>query len=451
MTHKLNYNLILDADSYKMSHKPLYPEGTTGLHSYIEARSKNDVIIPFGLQMWIKKTLLTPFTRSDIDEAETFAKNHGEPFNRTDWEYILEKYDGFLPLTIHAIPEGTPVVSSSPIVTVECTDPNVFWLSSYIETSLQRGVWYPTTIASNDRKNFMALTEFYNKYSDAPGMIPFSLHDFGGRGGTSEESVQIGSAAHLVYFMGSDSISGIRAANHYYHSAMSAFSVPATEHSIQCAYGPDKQREYLTKVLDTYAKPNAIVSIVLDGYDIFREARLLCTEFKDKIVQSQAKVVFRPDSGDALDVIAGLLSMQSNAFGFTVNSKGLKVINNVGIIQGDGIDLAMMRSILRVSTDLGYAPENVIFGSGGALIQKVNRDTYKFAQKVSSILINGVWQDVFKDPITDQGKKSKAGRLVNENMVKVYETGKLLVDDTLDTIRERAKSMVILYRCIDKL
>jgi nicotinamide phosphoribosyltransferase len=48
---------------------------------------------------------------------------------------------------------------------------------------------------------------------------------------------------------------------------------------------------------------------------------------------------------------------------------------------------------------------------GGALLQIVDRDTQKFAMKASSACINGEWRDVVKDPITDAGKKSKAGRV----------------------------------------
>src|SRR5277367_2222494 len=55
---------------------------------------------------------------------------------------------------------------------------------------------------------------------------------------------------------------------------------------------------------------------------------------------------------------------------------------------------------------------------GGALLQQVNRDTQKFAMKCSSATVDGIEVDVFKDPITDDGKRSKAGRL---DLVKVRE------------------------------
>lgn len=458
---QLKTNLILMTDSYKLSHFAAYPKHISGMFSYIEARSKGDIMVPFGLQLFIKKYLTTAITLADIDEAEEFAKLHGEPFNRAGWEKVVNVHNGYLPITIRAVPEGTRVPSGNAIVTVECTDPDLPWMASYIETALLRAVWYGTTIATNDYKNWRAIRRFALETSDTEDLVPFTLHDFGGRGVSSGESAEVAGAAHLVYFMGSDTIEGIRAANHYYNSPMSAFSVPATEHSIQCSYGPMGQREYLETVIDQYAKPGAIVSIVIDGYDTFREAQTLCS-LKEKIIASNARIVFRPDSGDPLEIIPRLLQMQEMAFGAKLNTKGYKVINNVGIIQGDGVDHDSMVAILEKITSLGYSASNIVFGSGGGLLQKVNRDTYKFAMKASAVLVGKKWVDIFKDPVTDPGKKSKSGRLSLfkstitgelatlpmegdstdwvDQMVIMYKAGELLNETTLDEIRARAKA-----------
>jgi nicotinamide phosphoribosyltransferase len=459
----LNYNVILDTDSYKLSHSSVYPEGIEGMFSYVESRSKDETVMLFGLQMWIKRYLTIPVTTEMIDEAEAFSNAHGEPFNREGWEHIVCEYNGYLPLKIRAVPEGLPLKSGNILVSVECTDPKVFWLASYIETSLQRGVWYPSTIASNDLKIKKLIAGYLDTTSDGRDLLPFMLHDFGGRGVSSEESAQVGGAAHLVNFMGSDTVSGVRAANFYYNSPMSAFSVPATEHSIECSYGPTstEAREYLNTVLTQFAKPGGIVSIVIDGYNVFREAEMLCTEFREKIIASGAKVVFRPDSGDVLEVIPRLLNLQAATFGFDLNKKGYKKIRYVGIIQGDGVDIATIDRILDKMKKMGFAADNIVFGSGGALLQKVNRDTYKFAQKASAILVDREWKPIFKDPVTDPGKKSKAGKLTlvrsrlngeymtlpksaalndewQDMMSTVYENGVITHEMTLDEVRANA-------------
>jgi nicotinamide phosphoribosyltransferase len=447
---QLSQNFVLESDSYKYSHIPeVYPEGAEALHSYLSARVKGSRVVQFGPSMWIKKKLLAPITKAMIDEAEELMELHIGPdsFDRGFWEYILNKYNGYIPVTIRGLPEGTVTSSYDTLLTVQCDDPRVFPLSQFIEASLQSDLWYTTTIATNDLENYEVAKSHFDLFSDNPGMLPFMLHDFGARGATCEEQRQLGGAAHLVFFQGSDNISGIRAANLFYQCKMAGFSVRATEHSIQCAYGPDGQEDYLRRVLDAHLKPGSIVSIVLDGYNVWREAELLCTKFRDRILQSGGKVVFRPDSGDMFEVIPRLLDMLAAAFGYTVNSKNKKVLNSVGIIQGDGIDKTTFMLLMQKVVSLGYAPENVLMGSGGGLLQKVNRDTLKFAQKASAIKINGVWVDMFKDPITDPGKKSKTGLQDDPRFVTYYtwEDG-LLVDDSLDVIRERAFAGAALHK-----
>jgi nicotinamide phosphoribosyltransferase len=438
---QLSQNFVLESDSYKFSHNPeIYPEGAEALHSYLSARVKGSRVVQFGLQMWIKKKLLAPITLAMIDEAEDFITRHIGPggFDRGFWEHILHTYNGYIPLVIRGLPEGTVTDSYDTLVTVDCFDPRVFPLAQHIEASLQSDLWYSTTIATNDLENYEVAKSHFDLFSDNPVLLAFMLHDFGARGVTCEEQRQIGGAAHLIFFQGSDTISGIRAANLFYNCEMAAYSVRATEHSIQCAYGPEGQEEYIRRVLKAHAKPGNIVSLVLDGYNVWREAELLCTKFKDQIIESGAKIVFRPDSGDMFEVVPRILEMQAQHFGFTVNSKGKKVINNVGVIQGDGIDKITFMLLMQKVVALGYAPECVVMGSGGGLLQKVNRDTLKFAQKAAAIKINGVWVDMFKDPITDPGKKSKTGRQDDPRFVTFYDHGELLVDESLDVIRARA-------------
>lgn len=431
---------ILQADSYKFSQFNVLPKGTDGVFSYIEARVKNKVVVPFGISMWMQKFLSTPLTQQEVDFAEEILKLHGEPFNKAGFQRIIDVHGGYWPVIIKGLPEGTVTQSSTPLYTVEAYGEDA-WCASFLETTLQRAIWYPTTIASVGHELWKETKWFYDKHSDNSANIAFSLNDFGARGVSSCESAEIGGLAHLVHFMGTDNIQAIVAARNYYDEQIAGVSVPASEHSIQCAYGKDNQREYLKTMLDTYAKPGAIVSIVLDGYDVYREAGLLCTEFVEQIKQSGAKVVFRPDSGDMFEVVPRLLKMQEDAFGYVVNTKGKKVINNVAIIQGDGIDSTTYSMLLQRVVDLGYAPECVVMGSGGGLLQKINRDTMSFAQKTSAIRINGQWVDTVKDPITDHGKKSKGGVMRDPAFVTMYENGKIRYKESLQTIRERAQDV----------
>ena len=432
-----NYNLILDADSYKPSHFNMYPEGTTAQYAYGESRRTGETIVPFGFQMSIKKHFLTPITMEDINEAEELLTAHGEPFNRDGWERILNVHGGFLPITIKCIREGTPVASRTPIYTIESNDEELFWLPSYIESMWQRSVWYPTTIASNGLKNYRILQKSYNRTSDKLTNLPFSLHDFGARGVSSRETSEIGGLAHLLYFRGTDNIVALQAARKYYNENMAGFSIRATEHSIQCAYGKNNQLDYIGNIINS-CKDGETVSIVLDGYDIYRDTEALCIHFKHIIQDKNLHVVVRPDSGNPFDIIPKLLNVMDYHFGHVVNQKGYKTLNNVSLIQGDGIDSDTMGGLCAMLQNQGYAAETLVYGSGGGLLQKVNRDTYSFAQKTSAMKINGKWVDTVKDPITDSGKRSKGGRFDDVGLVTYYENGKLLIDESLDIIRMRA-------------
>jgi nicotinamide phosphoribosyltransferase len=450
----LHFNPILATDSYKLSHAFAYPYGVKGMFSYIEARTNgHDTIVPFGLQMWLRKFMTQKITFAHIQEAEIFATRHGEPFARSAWEHIVKKYNGYFPVTIRAVPEGTPVPSGQVVVTIECIDPIVFWLSSYLETALQRAIWYPTTIASMDYDIKRDIKHFYEISGADMGMLPFALHDFGARGVSSSETAEIGGAAHMVNFMGSDNIEGIRAANYYYYDEMAGFSVPATEHSVECSFGLDEdgEYEYLNHVLVNLTKPGGTVSIVIDGRDTYRCVEMLCTQFKDRIITSGTKVVFRPDSGDMQEVVPRILRMQELAFGSVTNASGYKKINNVGILQGDGVDHMSIKSLLGKILSMGFSADNVVFGSGGALLQKVNRDTYKFAQKASAVLIDDTWVGIAKDPITDPGKRSKSGRLtlVRSKMNNEYMT--VNIDRKLDYEFEDVMKTVYTTGCLHNL
>ena len=85
--------------------------------------------------------------------------------------------------------------------------------------------------------------------------------------------------------------------------------------------------------------------------------------------------------------------------------------------------------------------DNWSFGMGGALLQQINRDTLRFALKCSAIDINGQWHDVYKQPITDPGKDSRAGRFIllkdgNEFVTVKVDEGPARADDQLETVLE---------------
>jgi nicotinamide phosphoribosyltransferase len=459
-------NIILNTDSYKTSMFLQMPAGTTGVYSYIESRGgRYDKTVMFGLQAFIKEYLTRPITQSDIDTAEAIITAHGEPFNRAGWQYILDKHSGYLPVVIRAVPEGTVVPVKNVLATIENTDPECFWLTTYLETALLRAVWYGTTVASQSKSIKNVIAEYLEKTGDPSG-IDFKLHDFGARGVSSLESAGIGSAAHLVNFMGTDTISGLLFAREFYNADMAGFSIPAAEHSTITSWGRDGEVDAYRNMLNQFARPGSIVAVVSDSYDVFNACeKLWGGELKQQIIDSGATLVIRPDSGDPEEICVKVIQILDKQFGHTVNSKGYKVLNNVRIIQGDGVNENIIRCILGHYAVLGYSADNIAFGMGGALLQGIDRDTQRFALKASSACINGTWVDVQKDPVTDPGKKSKKGRVelwesggeyqssveqpkgwTDKGMAwkpvlqKVFENGKLYNEISFEEVRANAKS-----------
>ncbi|WP_201617589.1 nicotinate phosphoribosyltransferase [Psychrobacter urativorans] len=460
-TNNLN-NLILNSDSYKTSHWVQYPPGSEYMSSYIEARHADYDVVFFGLQAFIKEYLSTPITHSDINEAETIIQAHGLTFNRAGWERLVDKHGGYLPLRIEAVPEGSIVPVSNVVCQIVNTDPEFYWLPSYIETALLRAIWYPSTVASVSRYCKGIIRQALEKSADNTDSLPFRLHDFGSRGASSHESVAIGSLAHLVNFAGTDSMTALVAASRWYQMTddMPAFSIPAAEHSTMTAWGREGETAAFANMIEQFGGEGKSFSVVSDSYDLWNTIDNIWGDtLKDDVKNMGGTLVIRPDSGEPIKVIREALERLAVKFGTTLNSKGYKVLPDyVRIIQGDGINAQSLSKIINAVMAAGFSTDNITFGMGGGLLQQVNRDTMSWAMKASAISINGTWKDIYKDPVTSHSKRSKKGRLAlikdssgqmqtvkvddldagTDSLLRdVYIDGKLLVEDSLTTIRER--------------
>lgn len=453
-------SIITNTDSYKFSQYNQYPEGTTNVYSYVESRGgtwKQTVF--FGLQIFLKEYLSNRITQDDIDIAEQIVTAHGEPFNREGWEYILRQHGGKLPLRIKAVPEGTVIPVKNVLATVENTDPNCAWLTSYVETALLRAIWYPTTVSTNSYESKRIILEYLKETGDE-SLIDFKLHDFGFRGVSSFESAGIGGLAHLVNFQGTDTVAALLYGKEYYGIDMAGYSIPAMEHSTVTSWSREGEVDAYRNMVKIYGKPGSVFACVSDSYNIYDACHMWGTDLKDDVINSGATLVVRPDSGFPPDVVAKCLEILDSYYGHTVNDKGFKVLNHVRVIQGDGICQDMIDRILYRAMVAGYSADNIAFGQGGKLLQSVDRDTQKFAMKCSSIVVNGVQRDVYKSPITDMGKESKKGRVTlykNEDgyftdiegrtdaievLETVFENGEIVKEYTFDEVRKNASVIV---------
>lgn len=456
-------NRVIDTDSYKASHWLQYPPNTTRAFFYLESRGSdrnwNETVF-FGLQYLLKNYFLEPFTQEMVEEAKEVITAHGLPFNYEGWTNLIKKHTGKIPMRIRAVPEGTVVSLHNVLMTVETTDDEFPWIGSWFETQLLR-IWYSITVATQSYQIKKDVYRFLQETADdADAEIAFKVHDFGSRGVSSQETAAIGGAAHLVNFMGTDTMSSLLLHRKFYHTEMPGFSIPAAEHSTITSWGRDNEIEAYRNMLKQFAKPNSLVAVVSDSWNIYNAVEKIWGEqLKQEVIDSGATVVIRPDSGEPVEVVSKVAQLLAEKFGYEINSKGFKVLKNVRIIQGDGVNQDSIKEILQRLKNEGFSASNIAFGIGGSLLQKVNRDTLKFAYKCSAIVVDGKLRDVYKQPITDSGKRSKRGRLdlilndgkyetvkiedaetiavENSQLQTVFENGELLIDDNLEAIRER--------------
>lgn len=485
----LNVNFILNVDSYKTGHDFMMKDGVIALESNIIARKPSKFtshVVMMGLQIFVQDYLDITITHEDIDEAEVETTERGDDFDRGFWEHIVNVHNGKLPLHIRAVPEGTVVPVGVPLVRSFSTDPRTKVIASYVETQLQRAVWFPTTVASNARsiKEFLASTM---ERHAGHRFVDYHLHNFGDRGASSYETAILAGISHATVFSGSDCLLANRYIKHYYNTKTPYLSsVTASEHSATCSNSDADNRDDFAmavkmvrlweKKVDKFIANGSvgvppIVSVVIDTYDAYRFVReFIGTRLKSTIEEigrkcPGAKLVMRPDSGDPTTMPIEIITIMMEKFGSTVNANGMKVLPGyVGVIQGDGISEASIRTIVGNLEAKNYSIENLVFGMGGKLVHpEGGRDAYSFCMKGSAQqLEDGTWEDLFKNPITDLTKTSLRGRVttyectntgkiiaerielqevnpfLRDMMVDVFVNGEVKNLSTFDEVRERA-------------
>lgn len=479
--------IILLTDSYKVTHWPFYPEKTTRLVSYLESRGgKFDNTVFNGLQTILKEYLTGQVvTQEMINETDALFSDHfytDTYFNREGWQYILDEHEGYLPLSIKAVPEGTPVTVSNVMALIESTDPKCIWLTNYVESILLQ-VWYPITVATLSREVKKVLIAFLRKTTDytmeeISELVLFMLHDFGFRGVSSVESARVGGLSHLINFFGTDNLIALKHARDYYNvSTVVGNSVLATEHSIMSSEGMRGELNVMRRILEN-SPDSSIISVVSDTYDIINACQNYWGgELKEQVLEREGRLVIRPDSGDPVETLRKVFNTLWDVFGGKVNDKGFKVLNeHVRVIQGDGVNYESIIDVLRMMVDEGFSVENIVFGMGGALLQKIDRDTQKFAIKACYREdSDGNVYDIRKSPIefnengecVESFKTSKAGILglfdkkgignegrkdfitINLNddgdvpslnyLKEVYRDGEILIEYDFHQVRDNAK------------
>jgi nicotinamide phosphoribosyltransferase len=465
----MTINPLLAIDFYKVDHRRQYPEGTTEIYSNFTPRyvkpchsighKFDNQVVVFGIQWFIKKYLIDAWNEeffmqdkeTVVDDYRTIMAN-SLGIDDFDCSHIEALHDlGYLPIRIKAIVEGSRVPIGVPVLSIINTLPDFAWITNYLETMISAALWKPITVATIAFEFKRLMTEFAIE-TGCPENVPhFQVHDFSFRGMSGIEDAAICGAAHLTSFLGTDCVPAIQLLNESYDAECTVevvgSSVPATEHSVMCANG--EVGEFATiKRLITEVYPDGIVSIVADTYSFWHVLRSYLPSLYAEIMARPGKVVIRPDSGDPYKIITGdcdapdgspaykgALLCLWETFGGRVNEAGFRELDShIGLIYGDAITLHVANNILLKMRMMGFASSNIVFGVGSYSYQYITRDTFGFAMKATSAVVNGERRELFKDPITADGSKRSAKGLLRVGID--HETSRYVLFDRQDESQE---------------
>ena len=483
-------NGLLLTDGYKTGHHQQYPKGTEEVYSNWTPRSNKyapkdcDKVVSFG-QQYVFKWLHDYFYDNFFSKPKAQICNElkeelslylGTEYNVTHYEELHDLQ--YLPIKVKTLPEGVEVPIKVPMVTVVNTDKNFYWITNFLETILSTMLWQPMTSASIALRYKRIFKDWVLKTDKKNvAFIDFQGHDFSMRGMGGLQSAISSGMGHGAVFLGSDTLPVISSLRKYYKAeGFVVGSVNATEHSVMCAGTKDDEIGTFRTLMNTY--PSGILSVVSDTWDLWKVLTDYLPQLKEEVLARDGKLVIRPDSGDPVDIICGenrklegdlpkdkgVVELLWDIFGGTINEQGFKVLDShIGAIYGDSITTERAENICQRLHDKGFASTNVVLGIGSFTYQFNTRDTFGFAMKATSVVVNGERREIFKDPITDDGIKKSAKGLIRVDKVNdeyvlvdqvsleeenrgelkvIYEDGKFVNQVTLQEIRERVNANI---------
>ena len=334
----MKINPILACDFYKTGHFPMWPEGTEYVYSNFTPRSGklapkhkdvfDDTVVFFGLQGFMQWFLIDTFNDGFFKQPKyKVISNYVNMMKKSlcldtfDASHIEALHDlGYLPLEIKALPEGSIVPMKVPMFTVTNTVSGFGWLVGYLEDMFSCETWKSCTTASTAVQYRKLLQKYAEETGANVDFIQWQGHDFSMRGQSGVYDAASSGAGHLLSFLGTDTVPAIEYLEEYYAGDQTFVggSVPASEHSVMAAniltLSSDDlpNAEYLTiKRLITQIYPSGVVSIVSDTFDFWNTLSVIAPRLKEEILSRKentiglAKVVFRPDSGDPVDIVCG--------------------------------------------------------------------------------------------------------------------------------------------------
>jgi nicotinamide phosphoribosyltransferase len=358
----------------------------TGLPQGVAGDSR---MVLFGLTDFIQRELICPINYSDISDTADFLKDahsFGDPvpFDKQMWIRVLDKYNGFLPIEIKALPECSTFWPNEPIIEVQSLDEGFGEIAAIIEANLVGMVSCATARLTLSRHLFKRMQQQVKKYNPSyssaqvDSIASFMVHDFGMRASSTPEEAEIYGVAHLLAgFNGTDTTSAAYLVRKNGAPSPIGTSILALAHRIVQSH--DEEQSSFEALFN--ASQGTIGSYVGDCYNFNNAVDKFLVEIA---LRTKTIVVARPDSGDYIKNMLYVVDTAIKHDLFTISRDGLKEATNLRYILGDSMTWAKMWESFQVLERRGVNPTGFgIFGVGGWMRNSVNRDSLSSAYKLA--------------------------------------------------------------------
>lgn len=362
MLNQIRQNPLLLTDSYNLSHTRLKCNVDWEV-SHLYNRSQGMIL--YGLRETIASLLSIRITEEHIREAERGAAMQGLKFPSELFERVVNECNGYAPIAVESLPEGTWCPAGTPFAQVYNTKMGFGELVTWWEGVFMHA-YFPSGCATEAFRMRRYLEQKQRQYGYDDSFF-WKLHSFGFRGHRSLEDAYWAGTAWNLALQGTDD----------FHTTLhtpNAFigSISALAHKVTQQY--DDELDCFRHAIDATAQAGEkVVALVIDTYDANRVIREYLPELGARARERGVRIVLRPDSGDVL----------RQAIDIYEAARGHGLLDVVGVIIGEGMNFERVRQYDEQLEQEGVPISFVSYGVGAGFYQNVSRDTLGWAMKTA--------------------------------------------------------------------
>lgn len=316
------YNPLLMIDFYKAVHSEQYPNGITKIYSPGTPRMSRledvDEVTYFGGQAFCKEYLIEAFNKYFFNRYEhEVVREYIRILTHTlgpgtyNPEKIVKLHQlGYLPIAVYTIPEGMATKIGVPQTVFVNTHPDFAWLTNTLETAYSSYIWHIQVSVEVGKRYRKIVQKYVDKTCTEGTRVARMLGDFSMRGQHGYESAMHSSAGWLTSFLNTATVPAIMWLEENYNCDCTkeevGFGAISWEHStVTSNYALDGDEETNLKRALTEIYPNHNFSYLTDSYDHDNFLLNVVPACKDEILAHNGTILFRGDSGDPVEIIAG--------------------------------------------------------------------------------------------------------------------------------------------------